>query len=107
MRNIGLQARIKSSIAAWRWRLENGRIPGISEVPAGIVSRLPIDDIDMHTVSSGEVASTGTVMIAVLPIILGVQFLLNFLSFDMANEPRVPIQPTFSLADIVPHEAGA
>ena len=60
-----------------------------------------------HSVSSGEVASTGTVMIAVLPIILGVQFLLNFLSFDMANEPRVPIQPTFSLADIVPHEAGA
>ena len=39
-------------------------------------------------------------MIAVLPIILGVQFLLNFLSFDMANEPRVPIQPPPSLADM-------
>lgn len=51
------------------------------------------------SVSSGHVASTGTVMIAVLPIILGVQFLLNFLSFDMANEPRVPIQPPLSLTD--------
>jgi glycosyltransferase involved in cell wall biosynthesis len=53
-----------------------------------------------HSVSSGHVASTGTVMIAVLPIILGVQFLLNFLSFDMANEPRVPIQPPVSLTDL-------
>ncbi|WP_332819835.1 glycosyltransferase family 2 protein [Sphingopyxis sp.] len=52
-----------------------------------------------HSVSSGHVASTGTVMIAVLPIILGVQFLLNFLSFDMANEPRIPIQPPLSLTD--------
>ena len=52
-----------------------------------------------HSISSGQVASTGTVMIAVLPIILGVQFLLNFLSYDMANEPRVPIQPPSSLAD--------
>lgn len=53
----------------------------------------------VHSISSGQVASTGTVMVAVLPIILGVQFLLNFLSFDMANEPRVPIQPPLSLVD--------
>lgn len=59
----------------------------------------------VHSVSSGQVASTGTVMIAVLPIILGVQFLLNFLAFDMANEPKIPIQPTFSLADMVRLEA--
>ena len=43
--------------------------------------------------STGEVASTGTVMIAVLPIILGFQLLLNFLAFDMGNEPKTPIQP--------------
>ena len=53
-----------------------------------------------RSVSTGEVASTGTVMIAVLPIILGVQLLLNFLAFDMANEPKVPIQPTLTLADL-------
>ena len=44
-----------------------------------------------RSVSTGEIASTGTVMIAVLPIILGV---------DMANEPKVPIQPTLTLADL-------
>jgi len=53
-----------------------------------------------RSVSTGEIASTGTVMIAVLPIILGVQLLLNFLAFDMANEPKVPIQPTLTLADL-------
>jgi len=53
-----------------------------------------------HSVANGEIASTGTVMIAVLPIILGVQLLLNFLAFDMANEPKVPIQPTVTLADL-------
>lgn len=45
------------------------------------------------SVASGEVASTGTVMIAVLPIILGFQLLLGFLGFDMTNEPKAPIQP--------------
>lgn len=53
-----------------------------------------------QSIQSGSVASTGTVMIAVLPIILGTQFLLNFLAFDMANEPKRPIQPILSLADI-------
>ncbi|HEY0597728.1 glycosyltransferase family 2 protein [Sphingopyxis sp.] len=58
-----------------------------------------------HSISSGHVASTGTVMIAVLPILLGVQLLLNFLAFDMANEPKVPIQPTLTLADLFVHDA--
>lgn len=58
-----------------------------------------------RSVASGEVASTGTVMIAVLPIILGVQLLLNFLAFDMANEPKVPIQPTLTLADLFANDA--
>lgn len=58
-----------------------------------------------YSISSGHIASTGTVMIAVLPIILGVQFLLNFLSFDMANEPRIPIQPPLSLIDTPQAEA--
>lgn len=60
-----------------------------------------------RSVSTGEVASTGTVMIAVLPIILGVQLLLNFLAFDMANEPKVPIQPTLTLADLFADDPAA
>ncbi|KTE25961.1 MULTISPECIES: glycosyltransferase family 2 protein [unclassified Sphingopyxis] len=60
-----------------------------------------------RSVSTGEIASTGTVMIAVLPIILGVQLLLNFLAFDMANEPKVPIQPTLTLADLFADDPAA
>jgi hypothetical protein len=30
-------------------------------------------------------------MLAALPVILGMQFLLNFIAFDMANVPRDPI----------------
>ncbi|MBZ0325586.1 MAG: glycosyltransferase family 2 protein [Alphaproteobacteria bacterium] len=40
---------------------------------------------------SGIPASTGTVMIAVLPIILGVQLLIAFLSHDIGNDPTVPL----------------
>lgn len=54
-----------------------------------------------HSISTGDTASTGTVMIAVLPIILGFQLLLSFLGFDMTNEPKTPIQPALSLRDWV------
>lgn len=37
------------------------------------------------------VTPAGTVMLAALPIILGVQFLLAFLSHDIFAEPRVPL----------------
>jgi dolichol-phosphate mannosyltransferase len=36
-------------------------------------------------------ASPGTVMLAGLPIIVGTQLLLNFLAFDMSNQPSVPL----------------
>jgi dolichol-phosphate mannosyltransferase len=45
-----------------------------------------------QSISSGSPATTGTVMIAVLPIILGFQLLLAFIGFDMTNEPRIPLQ---------------
>lgn len=45
-----------------------------------------------NSVSSGETSSTGTVMLATLPVILGFQLVLSFLGFDMANEPKTPIQ---------------
>lgn len=58
-----------------------------------------------HSIAAGEVASTGTVMLAVLPIILGFQLLLNFLAFDMANEPKMPIQPAPWLKSAAPARA--
>lgn len=40
---------------------------------------------------TGRLASSGTVMLAALPIILGFQLLLAFLSFDMQNTPTSPV----------------
>jgi glycosyltransferase involved in cell wall biosynthesis len=37
-------------------------------------------------------ASSGTVMLAALPVILGTQLLLSFISFDMGSVPREPVQ---------------
>ncbi len=53
----------------------------------------------LHSGETGHVATTGTVMLAVLPIILGFQLLLSFLGFDMANEPKITIQPSMTLSD--------
>ena len=39
-------------------------------------------------------ATAGTVMLAALPIILGTQFLLSWLNFDVAAEPRYPVHAT-------------
>ena len=50
-----------------------------------------------HSISSGTIATTGTVMLAVLPIILGFQLLLSFLSFDIMNEPRHCLQDLFQM----------
>lgn len=41
----------------------------------------------------GGVATAGTVMLAALPIILGIQLLLSFLMLDMQSVPRNPIHP--------------
>ena len=39
------------------------------------------------TSQTGQAATAGTVMLAALPFIVGVQLILNFMSFDMAREP--------------------
>ncbi|MCB1380424.1 MAG: glycosyltransferase family 2 protein [Alphaproteobacteria bacterium] len=39
----------------------------------------------------GEPATAGTVMVSALPIFVGFQLLLNFLSHDVASAPRAPI----------------
>jgi uncharacterized membrane protein len=41
----------------------------------------------------GQVASAGVVMAAALPIILGAQFLLQAMNFDVLNVPVRPIHP--------------
>lgn len=49
-----------------------------------------------RSIHTGEVASAGTVMLAGLPIMVGVQLLLSALNYDMANSP---ITPRISLMD--------
>lgn len=42
--------------------------------------------------AAGSVPATaGTVMLAALPLILGIQFLISWLGFDIASEPRYPV----------------
>ncbi|HET8555529.1 MAG TPA: glycosyltransferase family 2 protein [Rhodanobacteraceae bacterium] len=45
-----------------------------------------------HSVVEDVPATAGTVMLAALPLILGVQFVLSWLAFDVAAEPRIPVQ---------------
>jgi hypothetical protein len=39
------------------------------------------------TSQTGQAATAGTVMLAALPSIIGIQFILNFIAYDMASEP--------------------
>ena len=43
--------------------------------------------------ASGEPATAGTVMLAALPIIVGMQFLLSAVNFDVQNVPRRAVHP--------------
>lgn len=42
---------------------------------------------------SGAVASAGTVMLSALPIVVGAQLVLSFLSYDMSNSPSRSLHP--------------
>ncbi|MCB1607039.1 MAG: glycosyltransferase family 2 protein [Xanthomonadales bacterium] len=53
-------------------------------------------------VRAGVPASAGTVMLAALPVLVGVQCLLAWLAHDMANDPRTPFQ--LSAADAQPED---
>lgn len=44
----------------------------------------------------GTIATSGTVMFAALPVIIGVQLLLAFLSYDMQSQPREPLHTRLS-----------
>lgn len=51
-----------------------------------------------HWRSEGEPATAGTVMIAALPIIVGVQLLLSFLAYDVQSTPRFALHRRFRRA---------
>jgi len=44
----------------------------------------------LDSLATGQLASSGTVMLAALPIIVGVQLLLSALNYDIQNAPRIP-----------------
>jgi len=52
--------------------------------------------------TSGVTASTGTVMLAALPVILGVQLLLSFLAFDIAAAPSRAIHTLLNRGEALP-----
>jgi len=52
-----------------------------------------------ESIITGQTASSGSVMLAALPIILGIQLLLSFLSYDIASVPETPISMTLDIAD--------
>lgn len=44
-----------------------------------------------HSARTGDPTTAGTVMLAALPMLVGLQFILAFLSYDIASVPRRPI----------------
>lgn len=40
-----------------------------------------------------SLASAGVVMLAALPVILGLQFILAFIGYDIASVPKKPLHP--------------
>lgn len=46
-----------------------------------------------ESIATGVPATAGTVLVAALPVILGAQMVLAFLSFDVQNVPRTPLHP--------------
>jgi glycosyltransferase involved in cell wall biosynthesis len=55
----------------------------------------------IHSAQLGIATPTGTIMLAVLPIILGVQFLLQCILLDVQNVPKIPIHPKLKLTGMV------
>jgi len=51
-----------------------------------------------HSVSEGTSTPVGTIMIATVSVVSGLQFLLAFLGYDIAAVPRRPLSPALSLS---------
>jgi hypothetical protein len=45
----------------------------------------------INSLQEGITTPAGTVMLAALPILMGVQLILAFLGYDIANVPRRPL----------------
>ena len=52
-----------------------------------------------RAIANGVPTPLGTIMLAVLPILVGVQLLLAFLAYDIANVPRRPISDDLWMAE--------
>lgn len=50
----------------------------------------------LHSLGTGTATPVGTVMLAVLPLLVGLQFLLAFVGYDVANSPAEPVAPLLS-----------
>lgn len=50
----------------------------------------------LDSIQTGQLASTGTVMLAAITVILGIQFLLSFIGYDIASTPKVPLHKRLS-----------
>src|SRR5207247_5338046 len=59
----------------------------------------------IEVLQTGITASTGTVMIAVLPLILGTQLILQAIVLDIANSPKIPLSREVPLEDPLLAEA--
>lgn len=74
------------------------------ELTAGLVSLLfgvIFGSIHWYlSISQNIPATTGTVMVAALPIILGFQLLLAAIHYDVTNIPEKPIHPFFNFEDV-------
>ena len=56
------------------------------------------------SIRAGVPSSAGTVMLAALPIIMGVQFLLAFIGYDIASVPKRPIHGRSMARSAASHE---
>lgn len=50
----------------------------------------------LRSATVGQLATPGTVMLAALPVMIGIQLLLNFLAYDIAMTPTQPIHRSLS-----------
>lgn len=65
------------------------------ELPIGIISFVGgviFGFLKLQESFNGQVTTSGEVMLAAVPIILGLQLLLAFLSYDISNSPKSPRQ---------------
>lgn len=54
----------------------------------------------LESVQTGQPASSGTVMFAALPLIIGIQFLIAFMHYDVSNVPSQPLSPELASNDL-------